>query len=374
LFAPTPTPQSLTGPLPPPTAEFQIQFLKDLQRLLDEGQMTATYKFALVHALADLAIQFGSDTGDILPIPLRAIGERFVELYWPQVAPWQGPAGGAVLVQSTLHQAAVVRQIHEARADWGDRLDRARRDVPSWDALTRTVTRTLKTNPLWRLQRIGSSVHDFLYEQDRVEGKGATAAIVLRPGIAYCLRAFHPLVLDLVRSGWIGWLRRQNTALLGERADLGAFLFGATRTELGRIREPLLELQAGTCFYCGRGVPPADAHVDHFIPWSRYAVDLGHNFVVAHDRCNGAKSDHLAALPHLERWVDRNDRLGYDLESVFQETGVQANWGASTQITRWAYQRVADQQGLVWLSGSRRGDLIPLEPEWRSLLMVGGVR
>jgi hypothetical protein len=35
--------------------------------------------------------------------------------------------------------------------------------------------------------------------------------------------------------------------------------------------------------------------VDHFIPWSRYPADLGHNFVLAHDRCINAKSDYLAA-------------------------------------------------------------------------------
>lgn len=330
--------------------------------------MTATYKFALIHALADLAVKLGDDTGDELRIPIRAIGERFVELYWPQVAPWQGPGGIALLTQNKGRQADIIQRVQEARAGWGDRLDRARRDDAAWDALTRSVSGVVRKMPLWRLQRVGRQIHDFLYEQDRIEAKGEAAAIVLRPGIAYCLRTFHPLVLDLVRSGWIGWLRRQNTAILGEHADLGAFLFGATRTDVGRLREPLLELQAGACFYCGRSVRSADAHVDHFIPWSRYAVDLGHNFVAAHDRCNGAKSDHLAAFPHLERWVERNDRTAYDLDSLFRDLGVSADVETSTQITRWAYQRVADHRGLVWLRGSRSDDLIPLEPAWADLL------
>jgi 5-methylcytosine-specific restriction endonuclease McrA len=363
---------SMPRPAPPPSAEFQIQFLKDVQRLLDEGQMTATYKFALVHAIADLAVRLGDDTGGELPIPIREIGERFVELYWPQVAPWHGPHGGAVLLQNTGKQAEIIRKVHEARAGWGDRLDRARRQDHEWQTLTREVSGVVRKMPLWRLQRVGRQVRDFLYEQDRIEGSGARAAIVLRPGIAYCLRAFHPLVLDLVRSSWTGWLRRQNHGVLGERADLGAFLFGATRTELSRIREPLLELQSGECFYCAKGVKPADAHVDHFIPWSRYAVDLGHNFVVAHNRCNGAKSDHIAAVPHLERWVARNDQADYDLDAIFREVGMEADRLASTQITRWAYQRVADHEGLVWLRGSRSDDLIPLEPAWQGLLVQAG--
>jgi hypothetical protein len=39
----------------PPTETDQLQFLKNIQRLLNEGSFVASYKFALLHALADLA-------------------------------------------------------------------------------------------------------------------------------------------------------------------------------------------------------------------------------------------------------------------------------------------------------------------------------
>jgi hypothetical protein len=42
--------------LPIPTPEEQVQFLRNIQRLLAEGLFVASYKFALVHALADLAV------------------------------------------------------------------------------------------------------------------------------------------------------------------------------------------------------------------------------------------------------------------------------------------------------------------------------
>jgi 5-methylcytosine-specific restriction endonuclease McrA len=42
-------------------------------------------------------------------------------------------------------------------------------------------------------------------------------------------------------------------------------------------------------------------HVDHFIPWSRYPNDAIENLVVAHERCNGRKSDFLAASDHVAR-------------------------------------------------------------------------
>ncbi len=43
-------------PVPPPSAEAQLAFLAKLQRLFAEGDFTATYNFALLIALADLAV------------------------------------------------------------------------------------------------------------------------------------------------------------------------------------------------------------------------------------------------------------------------------------------------------------------------------
>ncbi len=51
---------------------------------------------------------------------------------------------------------------------------------------------------------------------------------------------------------------------------------------------------------------PRATNVDHFVPWARYPVDLGHNFVLAHSTCNSSKSDHVASAEYLEKWVDRN--------------------------------------------------------------------
>jgi hypothetical protein len=50
----------------------KIRFLVSLQRLLDEGLFVASYKFALLLALADLSIEAGDDSGAALPITYRA--------------------------------------------------------------------------------------------------------------------------------------------------------------------------------------------------------------------------------------------------------------------------------------------------------------
>ena len=49
--------QIMTWPIPTP--EEQVQFLRNIQRLLAEGLFVASYKFALVYALADLAVLKG---------------------------------------------------------------------------------------------------------------------------------------------------------------------------------------------------------------------------------------------------------------------------------------------------------------------------
>ncbi len=65
----------------PPTPEEQVLFLRNIQRLLMEGLFVASYKFALLHAIADLSVVKGDDSGAKLDLDVRDIAERFIELY-----------------------------------------------------------------------------------------------------------------------------------------------------------------------------------------------------------------------------------------------------------------------------------------------------
>jgi hypothetical protein len=61
-----------------PTPEGQVQFLRDVQRLLAEGLFTASDQFALLRALADLAVLNGEDSGaprDVSFLATRSIEE-----------------------------------------------------------------------------------------------------------------------------------------------------------------------------------------------------------------------------------------------------------------------------------------------------------
>ena len=347
------------GPWEPPTPQAQVTFLQNLQRILDEGSFVATYKFALIHALADLAVERGDDSGAPLTLPTRAVAERFIRLYWRQVVPFPGTLEAGLLRQNTGRQAAIVSRVAEARARYGDNLVDVRQDAASWERLVKAVDRTVRVMPLWRLQLVGNAVHDVLYRQD----PGARE-ITLLPGVATCFRAFHPLVLDLVEGAWSHFIRRTNAGVLGEQADLRDFLFGSDRQSLAPLRPVLSEAQDGRCFYCRKRIRTS-SDIDHFIPWWRYPTDLGHNFVLAHAECNRRKSDHLAAEPHLARWVDRNETLGDALAAEFDARRIRHDLRASKRIARWAYGQLAGRGGLTWVKGSV---LEPLPGGWETVL------
>src|SRR5215471_9267686 len=106
---------------PTPTPEEQVQFLRNIQRLLAEGLFVASYKFALLHALADLAVLKGEDSGAPLDLSTKDIASRFVELYWQQCRPFQlqGAISGLILQQNTGRQASIIAQIVESQAECG---------------------------------------------------------------------------------------------------------------------------------------------------------------------------------------------------------------------------------------------------------------
>lgn len=339
-----------------PGAASQLAFLRDLQRLLDEGQFTASYKYALLIALADLSVERTIAPDGTLAIPLRELAGRFVELYWRHAAPFRG---AGVLAQNTGRQAAVIGAIARLHGHLPSLAD-ARR-ARAWDRLVARVGRLLVEMPLWKLQTVGQGKLRFLYEE-RLTGD----AIVLKPGVARCFRALHGIVQALVQMAWLRYVQRlpQNRPLIGQGGDLAEFLFGAERNALGAVRAQLLELQRGACFYCG-GAVHAGGEVDHFVPWVRYPRDLGHNFVLAHGRCNGDKSDLLADVPHLERWLARNDRERATLARLFDAAHLLHDADTSARVAHWSYESVERGGGLVWVE---RGRTRVLDASWRAVL------
>jgi len=284
---------------------------------------------------------------------LDELADRFIALYWRQVAPF-GEAD--MLAQNRGRQASAIIRIAALRAK-APTLATARANA-RWPALVKQIGRLLVDMPLWKLQLVGKERLDFLYEERLVD-----RGIVLRPGIAACFRSQFTIVQALVQTAWLAFVQRLplNRPVLGPTSDLGEFLFGAERSGLRMIADGLRDLQDGCCFYCGGAIRDGGA-VDHFIPWSRYPRDLGHNFVLAHGACNNDKRDMLAATAHLQRWVERNNAQETALREVFGAAHFFFDADASFTVTEWSYENAERAQALVWV---RKGQTARLSREWR---------
>jgi len=345
-----------------PAAEAQIQFLQHLQRLLEEGKFTSTYKFALLLSLVDLAVEKGADTGEPLEISVHDIAEKMIRFYWDQAIPYPAHDGeGSILFQNNNQQAAVINKVTEARDQYGGSLAQIMSNTDQWHSLVRRIARTVQEMPLWKLQVINNQVDDFLYAHT-----DSKISIILRHGVSYNLRTFHGQIHNMVQGAWVRWLRKatRNQSILGQSVDLHEFLFGNERSSLRHYVPILKELQNGHCFYCDANMYQFE--VDHFIPWIRYPVDLGHNFVLAHKSCNNSKHDYLAAEFHLEKWLKRNNNHKDIMISYFDEQDLTHDMETTQKIALWAYQRVSATNGHVWMS--QEDGIRPLGDDWEKMM------
>lgn len=331
--------------VPPPSADQQLAFLAKLQRVFAEGDFTATYKFALLTALADLAVEHGRDDGASLNLSIRQIAERFISLYWPHTSPYGSGRFGskpAVLSQNLGDQAAVLSAISAFRQATGANNVVQAKAQPGFAALVSKVATTVSAQPLKYLQNFGGGSDAFLYERD---GRGL---VRLLPGVAFCLRRFYPLIQQITRTEWVAHIKgnQRNHPILGDVDDLEDFLFAISRQSLEAIGTSLRKLDGHKCFYCGGRLDAAD--VDHFVPFSMYPRDLAHNFVLAHPKCNRSKSDALAAYAHLDRWLERLDRHGEDIAQIGRDVGIPAAPEVTGNVGLWAYEGAVAADAKAW--------------------------
>lgn len=336
--------------MPPPSADVQLAFLAKLQRLFAEGDFTATYKFALLISLADLAVELGADNGASLSLSNRQIADRFVYLYWRHASPYgTGRAGTTpgVLVQNIGAQASVLTAITDFRQSTDEASLQRARNLRGYSSLLTKVAATVSAQPLTYLQNFGGSSDSFIFERD---GRGR---ILLNPGVAYCLRRFYPLVQQLSRTHWVDHIKnnRRNHEVLGDSGDLEDFLFSTSRQSLAIIATGLRKLDGDQCFYCGQ--PLKEADVDHYVPFSLYPRDLAHNFVLAHPGCNRSKSDTLAARPHLEQWLERLVKHADALQDIGACAGVAADTSTSQRVAAWGYSSAHQSGGRAWLCAAQ---------------------
>src|SRR5439155_644219 len=135
----------------------------------------------------------------------KRIAEKFIAYYWRQAIPYIPPsASGGILRQNTGRQAEVVGHVCQVRSS-GSSLAEIRRDTKTWMQLVGKVDAVVRKMPLWKLQTVGRTQLDFLYDN-----RGRGSEIELKPGVAFCLRQFYGLVNDLIRGAWVRYVRKHN--------------------------------------------------------------------------------------------------------------------------------------------------------------------
>lgn len=341
-----------------PSPEQQIEFLTHCQRLLSEGSFVATYKYAFLMALADISVERGTDDDSPLEVPTRLIGEKYTRYYWRQAVPFNSTTG--ILKQNIGATAGVLTILSEFRSQFDGTVVDAQKDELKWRYIISRIAEYARGNPLERLQNVGRKPLNFLYDVP-----SRRTYITLKRGVAFCFRKHYSLITDLVKGAWARYVRRYNAKVLGTTSDFHEFLFGSERASLSAVKPILYDFQQGNCFYCHRPLRVEAAHVDHFIPWSRYPVDLGHNFVLAHAACNSDKSDRLAHVDHLAAWVEQRATLAPDMAREFDQGGIVHDFPTSVRIVNWAYQQTAQCGGLAWIQSD---ELQALPADWNRSL------
>jgi 5-methylcytosine-specific restriction endonuclease McrA len=217
-------------------------------------------------------------------------------------------------------QAAIVSAIVKFREKTSfESLGRCRsRHKAAFEGLIDRVEWKLIEMPLPRVQVVGDREDRFIYEiswnrdwleenkkefhkevsaNQRGERSDFDNAIRLKPSAAHALLALNSLLRPLIYNHWTAKVAQINRL---EESQLASFLFDAEREPTAAVRDGLLEIQRGRCFYC-KTLTRGAIEIDHFIPWARYRDNRLDNLVPAHAKCNRAKLDFLASDEHIER-------------------------------------------------------------------------
>ncbi len=327
--------------------KLQLEFISFIQKLLSEGDFTATYKFALLSSIADICIEKPKGSDNNL-ITLDEIAEKFIEKYWQHTLPYsETEIVPRILVQNTGHQAAILTELSHYRVKNINTLSQLK-SIVAWKSLLAKVKVTICKQPLWKLQIISGQACCFLYPHTASKHE-----IILNEGIVECFKRFHSLVTSFSQIHWAQKIRElsNNKDIIADKGDLPDFLFGTARLMITPLQPVLFEIQKGQCFYCKERLKNEKGEVDHFIPWARYPNDLGHNFVLAHRRCNNSKKDHLAALYHRDHWFEQN--IVNNSALITEQFGryFVCNSRRSASIASWAYDLAASNHSLLWERG-----------------------
>lgn len=324
------------------SAESQIEFLQKIQTLFEDSSFSATYKYALLITLTNLAIEFGNDQPEELILPSKKIATRFAELYWPQIKEYASGKNVGVLHQNNGIQAKIISVLLDIQNETG--IDSFANVVTShvWKRKMNSIITTIWQNPVFYLQE---DENQFIYTYSNNE------SLTLTKEAHICLRKFSEYIIQYAKNGWMTHLKTnvKNQQILNTDSDLESFLFGASRDTLIQLRPVLMDYQHGRCFYCAKNLASNEkADIDHFIPWKKYSRNIAENLVLTCPSCNRSKSDMLAGKAHLENWILKA-ATNVHRNSEIHHLGFLSDLECNKRIAHWAYRNAAVANSNAWV-------------------------
>jgi hypothetical protein len=328
-----------------------------LLRLIDEGRRTATYKLALLTALIDAAALYPGAAS----VATRDLAGLVLGIYYPQSREYAANDGitrelRQITMKASSPLRAVLRlRLHGEAAGCRNLVEVRRRLHDEYQDALDHVEDTFVRYPIPLLQVVGNQTLPFLYEVDWPEGTSVKGLrrrggdrIRWLAGVPDRLVVLGPLLRPLIELHWTRDVARWSSVAT-EDDRLRAHLFGTDRVAPPpRLRDALAALQDDRCFYCDRRFERVP-QVDHFLAWRRWPNDAVENLVLA-DRCNGDKSDHLAAPGHLDRWSAHVATHGPTLATLALDCRWPSDMARTEGYVRSTYLHVAAGTPL-WVSG-----------------------
>lgn len=286
-----------------------LEPLEGVLAVLGSGAATGSNKFGLLLALIDLAPTLPTDGRlDLDPLCLKLI-----EIHWRHIEPFsprQRPGDESISLQhhgqahrepTVLKEVARLRSALDQLGQPSGSFHLARTLLPAalWQQSIRSVRRDTVRNPLTRLQVIAGQQIPFLYdlEPDCLRLNGPAARMLVVHG---------PLLRQLVEFRFSRHVISRTPALRNSIMEtaVAEHLFGDSREMPGTaLREDLVDLQAGRCFYTGLPLPRERRSLDHVLPWVMLRESSLSNFVMTSGDVNSSKSGLLVAPVHLDAWA-----------------------------------------------------------------------
>jgi 5-methylcytosine-specific restriction endonuclease McrA len=277
--------------------------LNTIATVLDAGQKTNSYKYALTLALSEIETPV---------VPALQLAERFLGYYWPLATRYRirqstDPSKEPVAFKwsAELHNQLCLETGEDLR-------DVKRRHPQEIESL---VSRLSQRGGC--LDEVLPRYHTLHREQVAspifaVEGRGIRVSEPAWNQIA----DNRKVVRQLAIGGWVSFCER-----ISATPKMHLKLSGETpqRKSLTPYQTLLTSFAHRRCFYCGND-NPADIHVDHFLPWSFILEDKLWNLVIAcggSTGCNLRKSDRIPDKALVGDLLVRNQRM---LDGVYGES------------------------------------------------------